>query len=34
LALEFLASPSSQIVYRGYHLEVRAFIDDEVLEDV
>jgi hypothetical protein len=34
LALEFLASPPSWIVSQGYHLRVRAFVDDETLEDV
>ncbi len=34
LALESLASPPSRIVSQGYHPRVRAFIDDEALEDV
>ncbi len=34
LALESLASPPSWIVSRSYHPRVKAFIDDEALEDV
>jgi len=34
MALKSLASPPSQIVSQGYHLRVKAFIDDETLEDV
>jgi hypothetical protein len=34
LALKSLASPPSWIVSRGYHPRVRAFIDDEALENV
>jgi hypothetical protein len=34
LALESLASPSSWIVSRNYHPIVKAFIDDEALQDV
>jgi len=34
LALESLASPPLQILSQGYHLRVKAFIDDETLEDV
>jgi hypothetical protein len=34
LVLDSLASPPSQIVSQCYHLGVRAFIDDEALEDV
>jgi hypothetical protein len=34
MALKSLASLPSQIVSQGCHLRVRAFIDDETLEDV
>jgi hypothetical protein len=34
LVLESLASHPLHIVYQGYHLRVKAFIDDEALEDV
>jgi len=34
LALESLASHPSQIIFQGYHLGVRAFINDDALEDV
>jgi len=34
MALESLASPPSWIVSQGHHSKVKAFIDDETLEDV
>jgi hypothetical protein len=34
LALEFLASPPSQIISQHYHQIIRTFIDDETLKDV
>jgi hypothetical protein len=34
LALESLASLPSQTICQGYHLGIKAFIDDESLEDV
>jgi hypothetical protein len=34
MALESLASPPSQIVSQGHHSRVKAFIDDEALEDI
>jgi len=34
LVLESLASPPSRIISQGYHPRVKAFIDDEALEDV
>jgi len=34
LALESLASPPSWIVSQGYHLGIKAFINDETLENV
>ncbi len=34
LVLESLISPPSRIISQGYHLGIKAFIDDETLEDV
>jgi len=34
MALESLASPPSRIVSQGHHSRIKAFIDDEALEDV
>ncbi len=34
MAMESLASPPSRIVSQGHHSRVKAFIDDEALEDV
>jgi len=34
MALESLASPPSWIVSQGHHSRIKAFINDEALEDV